>query len=131
MTHRIEVEVDDDGAVECVRFTCDEPEGSLCRSWCTVCEETCSAEPILGSATLALVELVAQAPVDGHLYEPVPYCRFVEWLGAGDTQDSIDLHDEDEPLRPGTHPIEVAWDGDEYVWHYAVPDPEPAYPGHP
>jgi hypothetical protein len=126
VTHRVEVEVDDDGSPEYLSFTCDAPEGSLCRSWCTVCEEECSGTPILGP-----VELVAQAPVDGHPYAPVPYCRLVVWLGAGDTQDAIERHDEDEALRPGTHPIEVSWDGDEYLWHYAEPEPEPAYPGHP
>lgn len=126
MTHRVEVALDDDGDPTYVRFTCDAPSGSLCRSWCTVCDETCSGTPILGT-----VEPIAQAPVDGHPYEPIPYCRIVEWLGAGDTQDSIELYAEDEALRPGTHPIEEEWDGGDYLWRYAEPEPEPAYPGHP
>lgn len=123
MTHRVEVELDDDGAPLFVRFTCDAPDGSLCRSWCTVCEEECSGTPILGP-----VELIAQATIDGHPYEPVPYCRIVEWLDAAGWDET---HDEDEPLRPGAEPIEDEWDGDSYLWHYAEPEPEPAYPGHP
>lgn len=130
MTHFVEVSVEDEGTPDAVytieRFVCEAPDGSLCRSWCVECEETCSATPILGS-----VEVVAQAPVDGHRYEPVNHCRIVEWLGAGDAMDREDLHAEDEPLRPGRHPIDEEWTGDDYVWSYAEPDPEPAYPGHP
>lgn len=128
--HAVEVEVEefDDGSSSAtvVRFTCSAPAGSLCRSWCVECEEECSATPILRE-----VEQVAQAPLDGHRYEPVPYCRVVEWLGAGDAGDREELHADDEPLRPGARPIEEEWDGDGYLWRYAVPEPEPLHPGHP
>lgn len=120
--HTVEVELDEDGDVRALGFACTAPEGSLCRSWCTVCEETCSATPILGP-----VEQVAQAPVDGHPYEPVASCRVVDYLDAADWPE--DVHAEDEPLRPGVHPIEEEWDGDTYLWRYA--DPEPEHPGHP
>lgn len=122
--HTVEVDLDEDGAPRVARFACHEPEGALCRSWCTVCDETCAGTPILEP-----VELIAQAPVDGHPYEPVSSCRFVDYLDAADWPEEV--HAEDEPLRPGVHPIECEWDGDTYLWRYAEPEPEPAYPGHP
>lgn len=120
--HFVEVTVEDEDTPDVVytveRFTCTAPAGSLCRSWCVEveCEETCSATPILGP-----VEIVAQAPVDGHAYAPIDYCRIVEWLGAGDAWDRDEAHAEDEPLRPGVHPITEEWDDETYLWCYAEP----------
>lgn len=132
MTHYVEVEVEDAGTEdETLRvgsFTCDAPEGSLCRSWCAEgCDEVCYGTPILGGE----VEVVAQAPLAGHRWEPVPYCGVVEWLNGSDAYDREEAHGVDESLRPGVHPIEYEWDGDTYLWHYAEPEPEPEYPGHP
>lgn len=120
--HFVEVTVEDEGTPDAFhtvqRFTCTAPAGSLCRAWCTEpdCEEACHGTPHLGE-----VELIAQAPTGLHRWEPVDYCRIVEWLGAGDAYDREELHAEDEPLRPGVHPIAEEWDGDTYLWRYAEP----------
>lgn len=128
MTHLVEVELVD-GEPTVARFVCTEPEGSLCRAWCVECEEQCVARSVYVAAEP--LDPIAQAPVEGHRFAPIASCRIVDWLGAGGSGDMEELHAEDEPLRPGLHPIEEEWDGDTYLWSYAEPEPEPAYPGHP
>lgn len=133
MTHLVEVE-EDDGDLFVGRFVCEAVPDALCRSWCVECEEECRARDVYVSdepdGTAA-----RHAPAGAHRFVPMdpPTCRVVDYLNAsaGDRFDSEELHAEDEPLRPGRHPIVEEWDGDCYLWTYAEPDPEPEYPGHP
>ena len=119
-THTVTVEADpDDGTPNwfAVTFACNGNPDDLCRQWCTVCEEECTGNPIINGH---LIEVIAQAPVDGHPYAPYhdgQSCRIVDWLEAGDAEDTY--IGEDEPLRVGTHVINEEWTGDEYVWQYA------------
>lgn len=127
MTHLVEVDRNDDGDLYVVRFVCEADPLALCRAWCADgCEEECVAREVYVSAEP--VEPVAQAPVEGHRFAPMGEgrCRVVEWLGAGNAEDALDLYAGDDLdrwnraiLRPGRHPIEESWDGDSYLWEYA------------
>jgi hypothetical protein len=118
VTYTIEVDEDSAGDLWVVRIVCHAAEDAICRCWCAEgCEETCYGSRIYVAAEPP--ELVAQAPTEGHRWAPIGSCRIVDWLEACGAEDS---HDEEEPLRPGTHPIEADWDGDMYVWRYAEPD---------
>jgi hypothetical protein len=136
-THTVTVELaeDDDGDVEVlfVRFGCTGGPEDECHQWCAEgCEEQCYGGRIILSGHLA--ELVAQAPLDGHRWEPMPpdgsSCRIVDWLDAGDWQDTGFNADGEEisrdQLLPGTHVIEEEWTGDDYTWSYAEPAAVPA-----
>lgn len=132
MTHLAEVE-EDDGELSVVRFVCEAAPDALCRSWCVDgCEDECVARDVYVSHAPDSIA-AEQAPDGAHRFVPMdpPTCRVVDYLGAGDAHDRAELHAEDEPLRPGRHPIVEEWDGDCYLWTYAEPEPEPAYPGHP
>jgi hypothetical protein len=138
--HTVTVELDGDGTPGLVRFGCTGGPADECHQWCAEgCEEQCDGMPIrLWSPGQDAPELVAQAPAQGHRWEPMPpdgaSCRLVDWLdGTGDWRDTYDGEDYDapQPLRPGTHVIAVYWDGDDYTWHYAADDEEPAIPGRP
>lgn len=123
--HFVDVELDEDGDVFLVTFVCAGTAGDICHQWCAEgCEEYCSSTPIL---TGAEVEIVAQAPLDGHRWEPMPldgsYCRVVDWLDASGWNET-GWNEEDteisaDQLRPGRHLIEEEWTGDDYIWRYA------------
>jgi len=125
--HYADVTLDADGTVESVRFTCAGGPADLCHQWCAEgCEELCYGTPIrLWSPGQDVPELIAQAPAQGHQWEPMPpdgsSCRVVDWLDAsGDWRDTYAGEDQDTPqLRAGRHVITEEWDGDNYLWSYA------------
>lgn len=124
--HFVDVEIGGDGYVS-FRFTCTGGPGDVCHQWCAEgCEELCTADTIVLDPER--VELVAQAPTGAHQWEPMPphgqSCRVVDWLDAVGGADAY--ADEDEPHRPGRHPIAEEWTGADYVWTYR--DPAPAVP---
>lgn len=133
--HFAEVELYEDGGGAFVRFVCTGTDEDLCRQWCAEgCEESCNGGlPIRWTANGPGVELVAQAPVDGHRWEPTPRigessCREMDWLDAVGWQDTGWVDDPDpgvgerevavRDLRDGRHRIEIEWTGDDYVWRY-------------
>lgn len=133
MTHLVEV-VEEDGELYVERFVCEAAPDALCRSWCVEpeCEEQCVARDVYVSHAPDSIA-AEQAPEGAHRFVPMdpPSCRVADWLGMGDRHDREELHAEDEPLRPGWHPIVEEWDGDCYLWSYAEREPEPEFPGRP
>jgi hypothetical protein len=90
------------------RFTCSAPVGAQCRSWCAEgCEEFC--EP----------DRTASGRLAGkHRWEDSGECRIVTWLENGGTPGELYMGEDNEPVRSG--PIETEWDGDAYLWQYAL-----------
>lgn len=114
--HTITAELDDHGTPDLIRFACTGGPDDNCHQWCTEgCEEFCYASPERKPQPDGTVI------VTGHHWAPMPpdgrSCRIVDWLDASGAEDTH--ADEDEPYRPGTHPITAAWDGGDYVWAYA------------
>jgi hypothetical protein len=106
------------------RVVCLGGPDDLCRQWCAEgCEEECYRFPLPAD-----VELVAQAPVEGHRWAPLdpPYCREAEWLNSTDPlQESAEdpdafPFDEDGVAQLGVRSgfIDLVWDGGDYVWSY-------------
>lgn len=126
MTAQHRLELAEPGSFAGARVVCLGTEEDLCRRWCAEgCEEGCWHTPLA-----AEVELVAQAPVEGHRWEPLGYCREATWLEAVGIEE---LHadpdgfpfDEDGAAQLGVRSglIEISWTDDDYVWSYAEPAP--------
>jgi hypothetical protein len=112
------------------RVICLGGPADMCQQWCAEgCEEQCYETPILSGAQ---IELVAQAPIDGHRWEPTGSCGIADWLDAGDLaetytgDDDIWQWDDDGETQPGIRSglIDVSWDGEDYLWDYAEPAPQ-------
>jgi hypothetical protein len=121
--HFVEWTVTDDDAT--ARFFCTAPTGATCRCWCASgCEEYCTAQPERTPQPDGTVILI------GHPWTDTGSCRIADWLVYG-SDDPADLFFGDDAadqalVRPGVHPIETEWDGDQYLWAYAVDEPAEA-----
>lgn len=131
--HYADVELYEDGEGAFVRFVCTGGPTDLCHQWCAEgCEESCLGGGIIPwAADTSGPSLIAQAPVQGHRWEPMPpdgsSCRIVDWLDAVSWQDCGWVDEPDaggerevavQDLRPGRHRIEEEWAGDVYIWRY-------------
>lgn len=127
-THRLELA--EAGTFTGARIVCDGDDTSLCRQWCAEgCEEGCWHDPIPADT-----ELIAQAPADGHRWEPIGSCRAADWINARGVEDS---HTDDDGFpfdEDGDHqlgvrsaPVDVMWNDDDYVWAYV--EDAPGHPG--
>lgn len=112
--------------------TCLADDTALCRRWCIEgCEEACGHTPLPVDA-----ELVAMAPLDGHRWGPTGSCSAADWINACGVEDShVDgdgfPFDDDGGDQVGVRsgPVDVSWNGDDYVWAHAAPDPGIVVPG--
>lgn len=106
-----------------VRFLCTGGPKNTCRQWCAEgCEESCSGwnrDPEEG----------------GHRWADTGSCREMDWLDAVGWRDSgwVDEPDAggerevtEQDLRPGLHPIETEWTGDDYIWRYPAAAGQPS-----
>lgn len=109
--HHIEWDV---GTVTTATFTCDAPEGSLCR---LTCAEDCGAETWPCGRD-------DEWDRGGHDMIDAGHCQVLPWLEAVDWDETFEDGAPDRP-HPHNHlpyaDIAVRWDGDGYVWRY--PDP--------
>lgn len=113
---------------------CLAPDTDLCRQWCAEgCEEGCWHTPIT-----AADELVAQATVDGHRWEPIGSCRMADWINAVGVEELLAdpdgfPFDEDGDRQIGVRSglIDIEWNDDDYVWSYAEDAPPVDQPVHP
>jgi hypothetical protein len=120
--HRIDLA--EPGTFDGARAVCLGTDDDRCRQWCAEgCEEACSGRRIIPPPA---PELIAQAPVEGHRWEPIGSCRVAEWIDAAGLEDTCADDDalawdkamETQPgIRSGF--IEEEWTGDDYVWSYA------------
>lgn len=110
-------------------FRCHEPKGSQCRLYCTsidhefyrLCDgEPLNVDPVTGLGSCPACErLAAGSPhcgVDGYPLRPCD-CNIVTWLTESGTWEE-QHHGPAQTLRGGPAPIEVTWDGDNYLWRY-------------
>lgn len=105
-----------------ITLACDEPITSPCRWLCDLCESWSGLEvdEAAGTARHPITLYDGYTDLAGtetwHDLHLSP-CGGVKWaMECGAVQESCG-HETPVPLRPG--PIDLVWDGDNYLWTYA------------